>query len=557
MSDPGWERAALALRLLAVDPAGLGGVHLRARAGPVRAVWLDALATLPLPLRRIHPGIEDAQLLGGLDLTATLAAGRPVASQGLLAAPAALVLTMAERTPPGLAARLAQALDGGTGHALILLDEGADPDEAAPLPLTDRLAFGLDLDAVPLAAALPLIPTPTDAGLAAARQRLAGVALPRDAIAALVTLAARFGIDSLRAPLLAAAAARAHAALAGRSAVAEADIAAAAGLVYPARATRLPAEAEAAPPPPDDGAAPEAQPAGEAGTLPDELLVEAVRAALPPDVLARLAAAPAAGGGSGGSGAGAARRGNRRGRPLPSRPGRPGQGARIDLVATLRTAAPWQALRRAAAPGAAPGLRIRPSDIRIRRYDQPSDRLLVFAVDASGSAAMARMAEAKGAVEILLAEAYARRDHVALIGFRGAGAEILLPPTRSLVQTKRRLAGLPGGGATPLAAGLREAAGLARQARQRGLSPALVLLTDGRANVALDGGQDRARAAEDALRMARLLAADRLQALVIDTAARPQPALVALAGAAGGRYLALPRAEARGLSGAVAAALGG
>ena len=555
MSDPGWERAALALRLLAVDPAGLGGVHLRARAGPVRAVWLDALTALPLPLRRIHPGIEDAQLLGGLDLTATLAEGRPVEARGLLAEPAALVLTMAERTSPGLAARLAQALDGGTGHALILLDEGADPDEAAPAPLTDRLAFGLDLDAVPLAAARPV----TDVvGLAAARQRLAGVALSRDAIAALVTLAARFGIDSLRAPLLAAAAARAHAALAGRSAVAEADIAAAAGLVYPARATRLPAEAEAAPPPPpDDGAAPEAQPAGEAGTLPDELLVEAVRAALPPDVLARLAAAPAAGGGSGGSGAGAARRGNRRGRPLPSRPGRPGQGARIDLVATLRTAAPWQALRRAAAPGAAPGLRIRPSDIRIRRYDQPSDRLLVFAVDASGSAAMARMAEAKGAVEILLAEAYARRDHVALIGFRGAGAEILLPPTRSLVQTKRRLAGLPGGGATPLAAGLREAAGLARQARQRGLSPALVLLTDGRANVALDGGQDRARAAEDALRMARLLAADRLQALVIDTAARPQPALVALAGAAGGRYLALPRAEARGLSGAVAAALGG
>jgi magnesium chelatase subunit D len=226
-------------------------------------------------------------------------------------------------------------------------------------------------------------------------------------------------------------------------------------------------------------------------------------------------------------------------------------------VATLRTAAPWQALRRAAAPQAAPGLLIRPSDIRIRRYDQPSDRLLVFAVDASGSAAMARMAEAKGAVEILLAEAYARRDHVALVGFRGAGAEILLPPTRSLVQTKRRLAGLPGGGATPLAAGLREAAGLARQARQRGLSPALVLLTDGRANVALDGAQDRARAAEDALRMARMVAADRLQALVIDTAARPQPALVALAGAAGGRYLALPRAEARGLSGAVAAALGG
>ena len=87
-------------------------------------------------------------------------------------------------------------------------------------------------------------------------------------------------------------------------------------------------------------------------------------------------------------------------------------------------------------------------DIRLRRYEERSDRLLIFTVDASGSAALARLAEAKGAIEILLAEAYARRDHVCLIAFRGTEAELLLPPTRSLVQTKRRLAGLPGGGGT-------------------------------------------------------------------------------------------------------------
>jgi len=79
---------------------------------------------------------------------------------------------------------------------------------------------------------------------------------------------------------------------------------------------------------------------------------------------------------------------------------------------------------------------------------------------------MSRLAEAKGAVELLLSEAYSRRDHVSLISFRGDTAEILLPPTRSLVQTKKRLAALPGGGGTPLASGLVEALKMAHQARR-------------------------------------------------------------------------------------------
>ncbi|WP_412509900.1 VWA domain-containing protein, partial [Roseovarius sp. SYSU LYC5161] len=110
---------------------------------------------------------------------------------------------------------------------------------------------------------------------------------------------------------------------------------------------------------------------------------------------------------------------------------------RHDVIATLRAAAPWQALR--ARHGAARVV-IHPGDIRLRRYEDRSDRLVIFVVDASGSAAMARLAEAKGAVELLLGQAYARRDHVAVVAFRGSAAETLLPPTRSLVQAKRRLA---------------------------------------------------------------------------------------------------------------------
>ena len=229
--------------------------------------------------------------------------------------------------------------------------------------------------------------------------------------------------------------------------------------------------------------------------------------------------------------------------------------ARIDLVATLRAAAPWQPLRMASVP-AGTGLRIRPSDIRLKRFQEQSDRLLIFTVDASGSAAVSRLNEAKGAVELLLGQAYAARDHVALIAFRGTEAELLLPPTRSLVQTKRRLAALPGGGGTPLAAGLQQAAQLAEQSRARGLTPTVVVLTDGRANIALDGHADRTAAQADAEKIARLMQAQGIASLVIDMSNRPQEPLRALSARLSSPYIALPRADAERLTGAVSAALG-
>ena len=106
-------------------------------------------------------------------------------------------------------------------------------------------------------------------------------------------------------------------------------------------------------------------------------------------------------------------------------------------------------------------------------------------MDASGSSALHRLAEAKGAIELLLASCYVRRDRVALVAFRGQSAELLLPPTRSLVRAKRSLASLPGGGGTPLAAGIDVSLLLADAVQRRGGTPTIVLLTDGRANVCL------------------------------------------------------------------------
>jgi magnesium chelatase subunit D len=545
-----------ALALLAVDPAGLKGLWLRARASPLRDLVTGALSSLPLPLRRIHPTIGDEALFGGLDLAATLASGTPVIARGLLAEPAALVLAMAERCPAGLAARLGAALDQPK-HCLIALDEGAERDELLPNGLIDRLGLFLNLDGLQSADTRP--PALDADRLAEARARLPQVALPERAGETLARVAAQLGIASLRAPTLALAAARAQAALEGHDVVTEDDLRRACDLVFAHRALPASEESPPEPEPPEDSEPPEDQPPPEEQqgeeVFPEEMLVEATRAALPADLLAQLAAGRAARMARGASGTGAAKGGNRRGRPLPSRAGRLGTGARIDLVATLRAAAPWQPLRRKQQNSDAV-LLVRPSDIRLKRFRETSDRVLIFAVDASGSSAMARLAEAKGAVELLLGQAYARRDHVALVAFRGRDAELMLPPTRSLVQTKRRLAGLPGGGATPLAHGLQMALAVGMQARARGLTPTIALLTDGRGNIALDGSANRAQAEEDAQKLATSIRASGLPALVIDTANRPQPGLAALARALDAPYLALPRADAYKLSAALGQALG-
>lgn len=548
-----WERAALALRLLRLENTGLGGAVVRMRAGPGRAAVLAQLEGLSW--RKIHPTISDDQLFGGLDLAATLKASQLIENKSFFHTQCNAFLIMAERCGADLTAKLAREIDKDANHLIVALDEGAEPDEHAPPALLDRLALhiaptGRMPDGWPATQAVP-------AGTAPCAPRT--VTTTEADIETLTALAAVFGIDSLRAPWLALRVAKAHAALQGRKEVTEEDLNAAAELTYPHRATRVPETPEAPqdpPAPPED--TPENEDADDVDTLslPEgDMLVDAVKALLPPDLLAGLVPAGTSRSANG-TGAGQKRKGNRRGRPLPPRPGRLDGRARIDLVATLRAAAPWQPLRRQAVPPGA-GLHIRPADIRLKRYQDQSDRLLIFTVDASGSAAMSRLNEAKGAVELLLAQAYAARDHVALVAFRRDSADLLLPPTRSLVQTKRRLASLPGGGGTPLAAGLQQAALLAQQSRAKGLTPTVVVLTDGRANIALDGSADRAAAQADAEQLAQVLRAQKIASLVIDMSNRPQEALRGLAAQLDAPYLALPRADAQRLTGAVSAALDG
>jgi magnesium chelatase subunit D len=285
----------------------------------------------------------------------------------------------------------------------------------------------------------------------------------------------------------------------------------------------------------------------------DEQVLAAAAAAIPAGLLARLKMEQRAAGAARSMGrSGATRMAWRQGRPAGTRAGNIQRGARLNLIETLRAAAPWQALRRRER-GGGEGVAVRPEDFRVTRYRQHSRTTTIFAIDASGSSALHRLAEAKGAVELLLADCYVRRDQVAVLAFRGQGAELLLAPTRSLVRAKRSLAGLPGGGGTPLAAGLDAAWALAEGIARRGDTPLVVLLTDGRANIGRDGQPGRAAAEADALKAAERWRGSSLAAVVVDTSARPEPRAKALAQRMDALYLPLPHAQAATLNQAVQA----
>jgi magnesium chelatase subunit D len=279
---------------------------------------------------------------------------------------------------------------------------------------------------------------------------------------------------------------------------------------------------------------------------------------MPPGLLAELLAGRAPRSRTQTAGrAGVVQKSSRRGRPFGTRPGALTAG-KLNLVETLRVAAPWQPIRRAAQPpAAARRVLVTPDDFRINRLKQRSETATIFVVDASGSAALNRLAEAKGAVEIVLADCYVRRDQVALIAFRGQSAEILLPPTSSLVRAKRSLAALPGGGGTPLAAGLAAGLELALSLRRAGKTPVLILLSDGRANIARDGKSGRPAAEADALAVAKAIGEAGFASVCVDTSPRPAPQGKTLASAMGGRYLPLPYADASVLGRAITAATNG
>ncbi|MCR9257756.1 MAG: magnesium chelatase subunit D [Alphaproteobacteria bacterium] len=575
-----WQDSLSAAALYAVAPRALGGIVVRGHAGPVRDAWLDkAKRFLPedVPLRKIPGSISDDRLLGGLDLSATLSQGRAVASTGLLseADGGTVVLPMAERLAARTTAHLLTALDTGSvsveregvsrklpaRFGFIALDEGIGPDERPPSGLVDRAAFLIDLENLRYGDIADSLVSPENVW--EARALFPHVVLPDSIVESLGHTAIALSIPSLRIAILALAAARAAAALNGRTEVGPEEAQLAARLVLLPRGQGMPEPP--APPdeeqeeaPPEDSQDPEQNQDDQKDPdkAEDDKVLEAADALLPDGLLRDLLMGRGARNRArSNAGAGQMRESPRRGRPAGIRPGNPKAGYRLSLVDSLRTAAPWQPLRRRQRPDAPVAVHVRPEDFRVVRYKEQAQSVILFIVDASGSAAFQRLAEAKGAVELLLADCYVRRDRVALIAFRGTLAEMILPPTRSLTRAKRVLADLPGGGGTPMATAIDAAIGLALDIRRRGETPILCFLTDGRANIARDGAPGRPQAKEDALVSARALAALEFTTLFIDTAPRPQDAAQALARAMDARYLPLPVADAKSVNTAVRASL--
>jgi len=588
LDQTAWFDANLIATLLAINPRGLKGVTVKSQFGPVRDAWLKYLKDLTVScgsqILKAPANISADQLKGALDIEASLQSASLVMSKGLLERVEGnlLLLPMVERMDLQVIALISQALDqkntinAATHFGVVAFDESDNADEAISARLLDRLAFELYLDQFSIADIHESLEVDAQ-DIAKAKKRLPSVKCSDEYLEVMTRAGLSLGVSSFRANQFAVETAKTLAALRGLDEVSQDEVIDAARLVYtPSKRMHVNSEMDQNDPESEENqdaqeqaqdtdnqskdSQNDSQRDSESSDQPDQeqpsnqdledMIVEAVKASIPPQLLHQskknLPAGKSAAHISGKSGA--IQKNFLSGRPLTSRKGRPQDGRRLDILKSIRAAIPWQRLRGMMSSDdqhkvARSRIDFRTEDLHIKQYLRRRGTVTIFLVDASGSSATQRLAEAKGALEELLAQCYIRRDEVAMVSMRGAKAEIVLPPTRSLVRAKRNLAALPGGGGTPLAAGFRAANEMAISLERKGLTPIIVVMSDGKANVNLKGVGGRESAHSDALMAAKELRIKNHRLLFVDTSPKPEILAQELSSAMAAQYFPLPFAS--------------
>jgi len=560
----GHEQLRLALLLCAVRPE-IGGALIRGEKGTAKSTAVRGLAALlsaatgnaEAGLVEMPLGATEDRVIGSLDLQRVLRDGEHAFSPGLLSRAHGGVLYVDEVNllHDHLVDVLLDAAAMGRVHverdgishsheARFVLIGTMNPEEGELRPqLLDRFGLTVDVhasrdvdvrvhvirqrmayEADPDAFAERYADADAELArrIAGARALVDHVVLPDNELRRIAALCAAFDVDGMRADLVVARTAAAHAAWRGANTVEEQDIRVAAELALPHRRRRDPfdepgidreqldeALAQAGAEEPQSDPDPDPPGGGQAANDPDlqpnshaPSKSSSTKTSAPPSKVFHTRALTVPGVGEGAPGRRSRAR-NASGRVVAAADPGDATAHGLHLFATLLSAA-----ERA---GEGP-LRPQPDDVRRAIREGREGNLVIFVVDASGSmAARDRMAAVSGATLSLLRDAYQRRDKVAVITFRQADARLLLPPTSSAHIAGRRLARFDTGGKTPLAEGLLAARELIvrERARDRARRPLVVVLTDGRATAGPDPlGRSRIAASR--------LVAEGVAAVVVD-----------------------------------------
>ena len=570
----GAEEAKLALVLAAAD-RNIGGVLLRGHKGSAKSTLARGLAALigEGPFVELPLGATEERVVGSLDLGAALTGGEVRFKPGLLAAADGGVLyvdevnLLADHLVDALLDAAASGVNrverDGVSHrhpARFLLVGSMNPEEGDLRPqLLDRFGLAVDIrnphdpatraevvrrrqayDADPVGFVATW--SKAEAELVARLARTHPATVDDDLLEAACATCVAAGAESMRADIVLARAAAAHAGWNGHTQATAEDVRAVAHLVLAHRQRRQPLDDPAGARAAIDDALDDALDSlGDGASGEDEALSggeppdDQVAAPDPPAPVIAIVAPKSEEAGRMGrrSPVGGIDRGRTVGSRVPV-----GAVDAVAVVPTIQAAA----VRRAASSEASAGApTIVATDLREPVKDALTGNLLVLAVDASGSMGTDdRMAAVKGALLGLLVDAYQRRDRVALVTFGGKGAEVVLRPTGSVEVARARLEALATGGETPLAEGIKAATVLAHRSATPNLRPLLVVVTDGRATSGAGVHRDPVAAA---LAEAAIVARHRLPAVVIDVepATGPRLGLAAdLATAMGARHIALP-----------------